>query len=84
MKSATDLLGKWYAKEPTRYYQILGKSVDAYKMYITSVDVMNEKFTYDSFLLVNGKVEQSKIDKTGDIIDLVNEIDLGALVRSRP
>ena len=79
-----NLLGKWYAKEPTRYYQIIGKSMDAYKMYVTSIDELNKKFTYDSFLLVNGVVEQSKIDRVGDIIDLVNEIECGALVRIRP
>lgn len=78
------VLGRWYASEPTRYYQIVGKEVTAYKMYVTSIDYVKNLVYYDSFLLVNkNEVHESKVDKVTNLEELMNEINDGHLVRKR-
>lgn len=81
------VLGRWYAKEPSRYYQIVSeppKEVTAYKMFIHSVDEEKGLVTYDSFLLINKtEIRQSKVDRVAKLKELLIEIDAGFLVRER-
>lgn len=77
------LYGKWYALDACRYYVILNRDVQYYKMYVTSIDETNNSFTYDSFLQVDGKVQASKIDKVGKLSELKSEIETGQLLRKR-
>ena len=73
-------LGKWYALDADRYYQIVGKSISYYKMYIHTVS--DTHFWYDSFIqFQDGSVQALKVDKESEIDSLKAEIDLGYLSR---
>lgn len=75
--------GKWYALDACRYYNVIGKEMQYYKMYVTSIDEENDAFTYDSFIQVDGKIQASKIDKVGKLSELIQEIKYGHLNRQR-
>lgn len=77
------LYGKWYALDACRYYMIVGKQMQYYKMYVTSIDEASDSFTYDSFIQADGKIQTSKIDKVGKLSELVAEIRGGHLNRVR-
>lgn len=77
------LYGKWYALDACRYYMVIGKEMQYYKMYVTSIDEENDSFTYDSFIQVDGKIQASKIDKVGKLSELIAEIKSGQLNRKR-
>jgi len=73
-------LGKWYALDANRYYQILGKPISYYKMYVHTVS--DTHFWYDSFIqFEGGSVQALKVDKESEIASLKHEIDLGYLSR---
>ena len=74
------LLGKWYALDAARYYQIVGKNISYYKMYVHTVSDIH--IWYDSFIqFEDGSVQALKVDKESLIIILKHEIDLGYLSR---
>lgn len=73
-------LGKWYALDAARYYQVLGKNISYYKMYVHTVS--DTHFWYDSFIqFEDGSVQALKVDKESEIDSLKREIDLGYLGR---
>lgn len=82
-----NVLGRWYAKSASRYYQIVGKQeVTAYKMYVHTIN--GDKYIYDSFLLVDDGekeyIQQSKVNKESELKFLLEEIEAGQLVKEKP
>ena len=79
------LSGRWYAKEPTKYINILPQGVKAYKMYVTEVDAVNDRIVYDSFYMDgNNTVINSKIDKEARWDSFIKCVEAGELQRNRP
>ena len=77
-----NLLGKWYAKEPHRYYQLTHKNIIAYKLYI--IEQTDDSITYDSYYLTeDNELIASKVNQTSPIQTLQDEIDKGFLVRRK-
>lgn len=85
METQLNLLGKWYASEPTRYYKVvlpINKNITHYKMYVTKVT--ETEITYDSFLLFeDGTVKPSKVNKVTTLDEFANEVRFGYLTRSK-
>lgn len=78
-------IGRWYAKEPTKYFNILPQGVKAYKMYVTKVDPKNDIIVYDSFYMDgNNAVINSKVDKEASWDSFIKCIEMGELQRNRP
>jgi hypothetical protein len=82
-----NLIGRWYAKDASRYYQIVGgKSVTAYKMYVH--EIKKDKYIYDSFLLITDGykewIEQSKVNRESELKFLLEEIEAGHLLKEKP
>ena len=82
-----NVIGRWYAKEASRYYQIVGKdTVTAYKMYVHEVN--GDKYIYDSFLLIDDgqkeSIRQSKVNKVSELKFLLEEIEAGQLLKEKP
>ena len=81
MNSET-LLGKWYALDANRYYQIVGKPISYYKMYVNRVE--NDKIYYDSFIqFEDGSIEALKVDKEASLVQFNAELKMGYLIRSK-
>jgi hypothetical protein len=76
------LLGKWYALDANRYYQIVGKPISYYKMYVNRVE--NDKIYYDSFIqFEDGSIEALKVDREASLVQFNAEIQMGYLIRSK-
>ena len=81
MNSET-LLGKWYALDANRYYQIVGKPISYYKMYVNRVE--NDKIHYDSFIqFEDGSIQALKVDREASVSQFNAEIQMGYLIRSK-
>ena len=81
MNSET-LLGKWYALDANRYYQIVGKPISYYKMYVNRVE--NDKIHYDSFIqFQDGSIQALKVDREASLSQFNAEIQMGYLTRTK-
>jgi hypothetical protein len=77
-------LGRWYAKDSTRYYVNVGKKVSSqkYKLYILEADTKRNKIVYDSFFLAGEEIKQTKVNQVGKFTEFILEMDQGHLVRT--
>lgn len=78
------VLGKWYAREPGRYYAIIGmptRAVSKYKLYVYERD--NGDLVYDSFIMhTDESVTALKVERTFNIQIFNKEVENGHLVRT--
>lgn len=85
METPVEALGKWYATDPLRYYQIVypnNKVITHYKMYVTKAT--EEDITYDSFILFeDGQIQPLKVDKVTSYGEFKDEVKGGYLSRDK-
>lgn len=77
-----ELLGKWYAVDAARYYQIVGKEISYYKMYIHRV--VNDAIVYDSFIqFEDGSIQSLKVDRYAPLKEFEEEVRMGYMSKTK-